>query len=89
MLAALLNAVKLTGKRIEDLDVLIVGLGAAGIAVAKILLAAGVRHVIGCDSKGALSTDRARLPGRLDEPRSSAGSPRRRTTSAAPAARPT
>ena len=58
MLAALLNAVKLTGKRIEDLDVLIVGLGAAGIAVAKILLAAGVRHVIGCDSKGALSTDR-------------------------------
>ena len=59
VLAALLNAVKLTGKRIEDLDVLIVGLGAAGIAVAKILLAAGVRHVIGCDSKGALSTDRA------------------------------
>ena len=50
---------KLTGKRLEDLDVLIVGLGAAGIAVAKILLAAGVRHVIGCDSKGALSTDRA------------------------------
>ena len=68
VLAALLNAVKLTGKRIEDLDVLIVGLGAAGIAVAKILLAAGVRHVIGCDSKGALSTDRRRLPGRLDEP---------------------
>src|SRR4051812_40038719 len=59
VLAALLNAVKLTGKRLEDLDVLIVGLGAAGIAVAKILLAAGVRHVIGCDSKGALSTDRA------------------------------
>ena len=38
---------------------LIVGLGAAGIAVAKILIAAGVRHVIGCDSKGALRTDRA------------------------------
>ena len=59
VLAALLNALKLTGRRIEDLDVLIVGLGAAGIAVAKILLAAGVRHIIGCDSKGALSTDRA------------------------------
>jgi malate dehydrogenase (oxaloacetate-decarboxylating) len=59
VLAALLNALKITGKRMEDLDVLIVGLGAAGIAVAKILLAAGVRHVIGCDSKGALSTDRA------------------------------
>ncbi|MGH2948554.1 MAG: NAD-dependent malic enzyme [Solirubrobacteraceae bacterium] len=59
VLAALLNAVKLTGKRLEDLDVLIVGLGAAGIAVAKILLAAGVRDLIGCDSRGALSTDRA------------------------------
>src|SRR4051794_37980358 len=59
VLAALLNAIKLTGKKIEDLDVLIVGLGAAGIAVAKILLAAGVRHVIGCDSKGALSTERS------------------------------
>ena len=59
VLAALLNALKITGKRMEDLDVLIVGLGAAGIAVAKILLAAGVRHVIGCDSRGALSTERA------------------------------
>ena len=34
---------------------LIVGLGAAGIAVAKILLAAGVRHIIGCDSQAARS----------------------------------
>jgi malate dehydrogenase (oxaloacetate-decarboxylating) len=59
VLAALYNALKLTGKRIEDLDVLVVGLGAAGIAVAKILLAAGVRHIIGCDSRGALSTERA------------------------------
>jgi malate dehydrogenase (oxaloacetate-decarboxylating) len=39
--------------------VLVVGLGAAGIAVTKILLAAGVNHIIGCDSKGALSTERA------------------------------
>ena len=38
VMAALLNAVKLTGKRIEDLNVLIIGLGAAGIAVTKILL---------------------------------------------------
>jgi malate dehydrogenase (oxaloacetate-decarboxylating) len=58
VLAALYNALKLTGKRIEELDVLVVGLGAAGIAVAKILLAAGVRHIIGCDSRGALSTER-------------------------------
>jgi malate dehydrogenase (oxaloacetate-decarboxylating) len=59
VLAALLNSLKITGKRIEDLDVLVVGLGAAGIAVTKILLAAGVDHIIGCDSKGALSTERS------------------------------
>ena len=58
-LAALLNAVKITGRRLEDLHVLIVGLGAAGVAVAKILLAAGVTHIIGCDSRGALHTERA------------------------------
>jgi malate dehydrogenase (oxaloacetate-decarboxylating) len=59
VLAALLNAVKLTGRRLEDLKVLIVGLGAAGIAVAKILLAAGVTNIVGCDSRGALHTGRA------------------------------
>ena len=58
VLAALLNAIKITGKRLEDLDVLVVGLGAAGVAVAKIMLAAGVTRVIGCDSKGALHTER-------------------------------
>jgi malate dehydrogenase (oxaloacetate-decarboxylating) len=59
VLAALLNAVKLTGKDLAKLRVLVVGLGAAGIAVTKILLAAGVGTVIGCDSKGALHTERA------------------------------
>ena len=58
VLAALLNAVKLTGKRLEDLRVLVVGLGAAGMAVTKLLLDAGVVHVIGCDSRGALHTER-------------------------------
>jgi malate dehydrogenase (oxaloacetate-decarboxylating) len=58
VLAALLNAVKLTGKRLEELRVLVVGLGAAGVAVTKILLEAGIPHVIGCDSRGALSTAR-------------------------------
>jgi malate dehydrogenase (oxaloacetate-decarboxylating) len=58
-LAALLNATKLTGRRLEDLHVLVVGLGAAGVAVTKLLLDAGVTHVIGCDSRGALHTERA------------------------------
>jgi malate dehydrogenase (oxaloacetate-decarboxylating) len=59
VLAALLNALTLTGQRIGDIRVVVVGLGAAGIAVCNILLAAGVRHIIGCDSRGAVRTDRA------------------------------
>jgi malate dehydrogenase (oxaloacetate-decarboxylating) len=58
VMAALLNAVKLTGRRLEDLNVLVIGLGAAGIAVTKILLAAGVRMIIGADSRGVLHTER-------------------------------
>jgi malate dehydrogenase (oxaloacetate-decarboxylating) len=58
VMAALLNAVKLTGRRLEDLSVVIIGLGAAGIAVTKILLAAGVRRIVGADSRGVLSARR-------------------------------
>jgi malate dehydrogenase (oxaloacetate-decarboxylating) len=58
VLAALLNSVKLTGRRLEDLNVLIIGLGAAGIAVAKILLAAGVSKIIGADSRGVVHKQR-------------------------------
>jgi malate dehydrogenase (oxaloacetate-decarboxylating) len=59
VLAALLNALTVTGQQIGDIRVVIVGLGAAGIAVADILTAAGVRHIIGCDSRGAVHTERA------------------------------
>ena len=58
VMAALLNTVKLTGRTLEDLDVLVIGLGAAGIAVTKILLAAGVSKIIGADSRGALHVER-------------------------------
>jgi len=58
VMAALLNAVKLTGRNLEDLRVLIIGLGAAGVAVAKILFEAGVRQIIGADSQGALHVQR-------------------------------
>jgi malate dehydrogenase (oxaloacetate-decarboxylating) len=58
VLAALLNAVKLTGRRLEDLSVLVIGLGAAGIAVTRILLAAGVTQIVGADSQGALHVQR-------------------------------
>ena len=43
---------------VEDLRVLVVGLGAAGVAVTKMMLASGVTHIIGCDRRGALSTER-------------------------------
>jgi malate dehydrogenase (oxaloacetate-decarboxylating) len=66
VLAALLNATKLLGKRLEKLGVLVVGLGAAGVATARILLEAGVSNLIVCDSRGALH------PGRDDYERMTA-----------------
>jgi malate dehydrogenase (oxaloacetate-decarboxylating) len=58
VMAALFNALKIVGKPIEDLRVLVVGLGAAGVAVTKMMLASGVTHVVGCDRRGVLSTER-------------------------------
>jgi len=57
-MAALFNALKIVGKPIEDLNVLMLGLGAAGVAVTKMMLASGITKIIGCDRKGALSTTR-------------------------------
>ena len=57
-MAALFNALKITGKPIEELRVLMVGLGAAGVAVTKMMLAAGITQIVGCDRQGALSTER-------------------------------
>ncbi len=54
LLAALLNALKVVGKHIEAIKVVVNGLGAAGTACCRILLAAGVRHLVGCDRKGAV-----------------------------------
>jgi malate dehydrogenase (oxaloacetate-decarboxylating) len=54
VLAALMNACRLTGRRIEDLNATMVGAGAAGIAVAKILMDAGINGVIACDRGGAI-----------------------------------
>jgi malate dehydrogenase (oxaloacetate-decarboxylating) len=62
-LAALENAVKVVGKDLASLKVVIAGAGAAGIAVAEILLTAGVTDVILLDSKGALHTGREDLAG--------------------------
>src|SRR5437588_5397851 len=58
VLAALLNALRLTSQRLEEMRVVVVGTGAAGVAVTRILLAAGARNIIGVDSHGSLSVDR-------------------------------
>jgi malate dehydrogenase (oxaloacetate-decarboxylating) len=60
-LAALVNALKVVGKRLEEIKVVIAGVGAAGIAVTKTLLAAGVRDIVGCDRLGAVCRDRPGL----------------------------
>src|SRR5918911_689194 len=49
VMAALFNALKIVGKPIESLRVLMVGLGAAGVAVTKMLQASGITEIIGCD----------------------------------------
>jgi malate dehydrogenase (oxaloacetate-decarboxylating) len=54
LLAGLLNALKITGKWLEECKVVISGIGAAGIACSKILLSAGVSNVIGVDRQGAI-----------------------------------
>jgi malate dehydrogenase (oxaloacetate-decarboxylating) len=55
LLAGLMNAAKLVGKRLEDLKVVVVGIGAAGVACTKMILLAGCRNVIGVDRDGIIS----------------------------------
>lgn len=52
--AALINALKLVGKSIDQVKVVVCGIGAAGVACSKILLSAGVKHLIGVDRAGAI-----------------------------------
>jgi malate dehydrogenase (oxaloacetate-decarboxylating) len=59
-LAWLINSVKITGKKIEDLKVVINGVGAAGVAICKLLLLYGVKDIVMVDSVGTIH------PGRHD-----------------------
>jgi malate dehydrogenase (oxaloacetate-decarboxylating) len=60
-LAALINALKIVGKKIEDLQIVVNGIGAAGVACAKIMMAAGATNIVGCDSKGIVHEGREGL----------------------------
>ncbi len=61
VLAALLNALRVVDKRIEDVRVVLVGAGAAGMACAKIILDEGVTDLVVCDIGGILHTGRPDL----------------------------
>lgn len=59
--AALLNALKLTGKKMEEIRVVLNGPGSAGTAIAKMLLHAGVKHMLICDKDGILAEGRENM----------------------------
>ncbi|MDJ0899510.1 MAG: NAD-dependent malic enzyme [Xenococcus sp. MO_188.B8] len=61
VLAALYNALKVVGKELEEVTIVINGAGAAGIAVARLLKKAGADKIMLCDSKGIISQDRQDL----------------------------
>ena len=80
VLAAFLNALRVVDKRADEVKVVITGVGAAGVATTKILLAAGVKNIIGVDRHGALWRGDPALTGvkaeyaRLTNPRGERGS---------------
>jgi malate dehydrogenase (oxaloacetate-decarboxylating) len=59
--AALINALKVVGKNVEKIKVIVSGAGAAGIACTKMIMHLGVKNLIVCDSKGALHSKRTNL----------------------------
>ncbi len=61
VLAALVNALEVVGKRLEDVTIVTTGVGAAGVATTDALIAAGARRIIGCDHEGAIYSGRPRL----------------------------
>jgi malate dehydrogenase (oxaloacetate-decarboxylating) len=69
ILAGLINALKIVGKDMEDIQVALIGIGAANVATLRLLLASGVKfgNIIACDSQGILHPDRADVEARKTE----------------------
>ncbi len=61
VLAALINSLKIVNKEMKDLKVVVNGVGATGVACAKIMMSAGIEHIVGCDSKGIVHKGREGL----------------------------
>lgn len=59
--AAIINSLKIADKKIEDIEAVINGSGAAGIAIAKLLIRMGIKDIIMCDSRGIISSARTDL----------------------------
>lgn len=59
--AAVINSAKLTGRRFEEMKAVINGAGAAGTAIAKMLMNLGIKDIVACDSKGILTEERPDL----------------------------
>ena len=59
--AAMLNALKVTKRKLEDIKVVTLGAGAAGIAIVKLLISMGLKDVVMCDRKGAIYKGREGL----------------------------
>jgi len=67
VLAALINALKIVGKEMSEIKVVVNGVGAAGVACTKIVMAAGVRNVVGCDQQGAIYRGRVEHMNKVKE----------------------
>lgn len=67
VLAATINALKVVGKDIGEIRCVCNGAGAAGVAIIKLLMAAGLKHVVMCDRKGAIYAGREGLNDSKDE----------------------
>ncbi len=66
-LAAMINALKVTGKKLDEIRVVTSGAGAAGIAIIKLLIAMGLNDVVLCDRKGAIYKGREGLNAEKEE----------------------
>jgi malate dehydrogenase (oxaloacetate-decarboxylating) len=61
VLAGLINALKIVNKKIEDINIVINGAGAAGTAISNLLLSAGAKNIIVCDRTGAIYKEREKM----------------------------
>ncbi len=65
LLSAVINALKVVGKKLDEVKIVLNGAGAAGTAICKMLALAGAKNIVALDSKGALSSDMELAPAKM------------------------